>query len=146
MVTWFLPRTPCAADADGLRGSRAFYCAKYYYLFFCLTPTIAVERPGILVFLRFAYKWQRPEFSKIHIFETKANLHRKRDTCLMDLTKLLFYHGPIAICILELRPPPSQCRKYCPKLDYDILKDTTQKNLILHVFHITLMNFQRRMF
>ena len=28
----------------------------------------------------------------------------------------------------------------------DILKDTTHKNLIFHVFHITLMNFQRRMF
>ena len=84
--------------------------------FFCLTPTIAVERPGILVFLGVAYKWLWPEFSKIHIFETKANLHRRRDTCLMDFKKFLFYHGPIAICILELRPPPSQCLKYCHKL------------------------------
>ena len=26
MVTWFVPRTPCAADAVRLRSSRAFYC------------------------------------------------------------------------------------------------------------------------
>ena len=38
MVRWFLPRTPCAADAVRLRSSRAFYCAKYCCLYFLPYP------------------------------------------------------------------------------------------------------------
>ena len=38
MVTWFLPRTLCAADAVRLRSSRAFDCAKYCRLYFLPHP------------------------------------------------------------------------------------------------------------
>ena len=33
-------------------------------------------------------KMRRPEFSKIHISETKAHVQRSRDTCLMDFDEL----------------------------------------------------------
>ena len=42
-------------------------------------------------------KKRSPEFSKIHISESKAQLQWSRDTSLMDFDKLSFYHGPIAI-------------------------------------------------
>ena len=38
MVTWFLSRTPCAADAVRLRSSRAFHCVKYCCLYFLPHP------------------------------------------------------------------------------------------------------------
>ena len=49
-----------------------------------------------------------PEFSKIHISETKVHLQKSQDPCLMDFDKLSFYHGPIAIRISWLRPSPSR--------------------------------------
>ena len=87
-------------------------------------------------------KW-RPEFLKIHISETKADLRRSRNTCVMDFDKLSFYRGLIAIWISWLRPKTWFFYLFIIFPNKNLNKNSSRKSVI---FYIQLTVCQRKMY